>query len=385
MSALAPRCNQLWVYLAGCHWPFSVKFLFRKSRSVILFITRNLFRFSESLGGPVGGFSVLQGLRAGKQEGKVLWESQPLPIIQPPSVMLECGMQQEGNQPWPLFWTRHSDARLVGSSLCLVDEQKRMMIESAYDNAHYRGDPSFNYIRLPPPLFLKGPWTSIVSRWDYNYYHWFLDALPRLGLLPNFPSNTQILARGPATAYQRATLAWLGITDRVHFVEKNHYRVEDYYYSGFTGMTGCLNPWNIRHLRALFLSHGTTNLSSPEKFYLVRKGKTRGIKNEEEVQEFFRNRNWAIVDTEAMGVTDQIALFSRAKQICSLHGAGLTNLLWSSPGTRVLELFANNYLNGVYEGISLLNRLRYQYRVFPGDHKHKIYVPLHILSAALEA
>ena len=377
--------NRFWSFLSGFPWPCWVKFLFRKSRGLVFFIARNLFRFSESMGGPVTGFSVLVDLKAGEQEGKIQWESQSLPEIQPPSVMLECGMQQEGYQPWPLFWTRHARARLVGPSLCLLDEHKRLMIESAYDNAHYRGDPSYNYIHLPPPLFLKGPWTSIVSRWDYNYYHWFLDALPRLGLLPNFPSDTQILARGPATPYQRETLAWLGITDRVHFVDKNHYKVEDYYYSGFTGMTGCLNPWNIRHLRGLFLTHGTTNLSLPEKFYLVRKGKTRGIINEAEVQEFFRNRNWAIVDTEAMGVADQIALFSRAKQICSLHGAGLTNLLWSSPGTRVLELFANNYLNGVYEGISLLNRLRYQYRVFPGDHKHKIYIPLHILSAALEA
>jgi hypothetical protein len=49
-----------------------------------------------------------------------------------------------------------------------------------------------------------------------------------------------------------------------------------------------------------------------------------------------------------------------------------------------LELFANNYLNGVYKGIPLLNHLRYQYCVFSGDHKHKIFVPLHILATALD-
>jgi capsular polysaccharide biosynthesis protein len=78
------------------------------------------------------------------------------------------------------------------------------------------------------------------------------------------------------------------------------------------------------------------------------------------------------------------SLFSRAKQICSLDGAGLTNLLWCLPGTQVLELFANNYLNGVYKRIPLLNHLRYQYCVFSGDHKHKIFVPLHILATALD-
>ena len=76
------------------------------------------------MGGPVAGFSVLEGLRAGEQEGKILWESQCLPEIQPPSVMLECGMQQEGYQPWPLFWTRHVRARLVGPSLCLLDDHR---------------------------------------------------------------------------------------------------------------------------------------------------------------------------------------------------------------------------------------------------------------------
>src|SRR6185312_9036773 len=91
---------------------------------------------------------------------------------------------------------------------------------------------------------------------------------------------------------------------------------------------------------------------SPPKFFVHRVGASRGLINEAEVLDFFRNLGWAIIDTETLTMAQQIQLFANAKQVCALHGAALTNLLWSNPGCRVLELVPQNFLNGVYEGIA---------------------------------
>jgi hypothetical protein len=61
------------------------------------------------------------------------------------------------------------------------------------------------------------------------------------------------------------------------------------------------------------------------------------------------------------------------------HGAGFNNLLWCKPGCRVMELCSDNYLNGCYEGIALMNRLQYDFEIFRGDSSSGFVVPLDVI------
>ena len=48
-----------------------------------------------------------------------------------------------------------------------------------------------------------------------------------------------------------------------------------------------------------------------------------------------------IVYLEEMGLKDQIKLFQNADLVVSTHGSGLCHLIWSKPGTKVMEVFAS--------------------------------------------
>ena len=111
---------------------------------------------------------------------------------------------------------------------------------------------------------------------------------------------------------------------------------------------------------------------------------TRGIANEPEVIEFFQKRGWAILDPEGMAMPQKVQLFRRAQAVCALHGAGLTHLVWSEPGCRVLELCAKNYLNGAYEGLALERGLNYRYLVCEADAGCVARVDLKKLQEALD-
>jgi len=49
------------------------------------------------------------------------------------------------------------------------------------------------------------------------------------------------------------------------------------------------------------------------------------------------------IDPSTLSISDQIKLFSEAKSVISLHGGALANLVWSSAGIRVLEIFNHPY------------------------------------------
>jgi hypothetical protein len=288
------------------------------------------------------------------------------------------GYNQNGRQPWPVFWLRMKDTRLVGTSLAPVDEHNRLLIESVYGEEFCRTDPSYNYLLLPSPVKLKGSWTSIISLWCNGYYHWFNDALPRLAPLKEFPVGTKILIRGPLRSYQRESLEILSLLDRVRETAESHLLIEDYYFSSPPGIPGCTNPFVAHWLRKKFLPHAKVG-TTPKKFFVIRRSKTRGISNQEEVAEFFRSAGWAVVDLEELSLVEQISWFANAEAVVGEHGGGFTNLVWCRPGTKVLELCAKNFLNGCYEGISLCNGLLHQFEVFSADHTHRIRVPLPLL------
>ena len=90
----------------------------------------------------------------------------------------------------------------------------------------------------------------------------------------------------------------------------------------------------------------------------------------------YRQRGWTAVDPETLPLAQQIQLFSSARAVCGVHGAGLTNMVWCPPGCRIIELMADNYLNGCFESISACLDVQHAYLVFPGDAERRIRVEL---------
>lgn len=333
-------------------------------------------------GGPLGFYSGLAELKKGNLAGRAVLGSQALPTLPVPSLIELAGMGQNGRQPWPIFWVQQRNRRLVGSSLAPMDSNKNLMIEAVYGEEFCRTDPSYNYLRLPPPVRLSGSWTSLISLWSEGYYHWFTDVLPRLALLSEFPSETKILMRGPLMRYQQESLFMLGVLDRVRETPEGHLLIDEYYFSSPPSMTGCTDPYSVNWLRDQFLPC-KADVETPNRFFIIRKGKTRGIKNQSEVAKLFKSRGWVVVDLEELSLAEQITWFSNAEAIAGEHGAGFTNLLWCSPGCRVLELCPDNFLNGCYEGISICNQLKHSFLVFQANTKNEITIPLSVLEEHL--
>jgi len=365
----------LWLYQLR-RWTWLYDFL-RWFKRHLTRLWVEIFRFSGSgyQWGSAGGFySGIDQVERGERPGRLCLRGQVLPPLQKPSLIEAANMEQNGRQPWPVFWLTERQARLVGPSLALMNSNKELLIESVFGKEFCRRDPSFNYVRLTEPVYLPGCWTSLIHCWSEGYYHWIMDALPRLALLDEFPPDTGILVRGPLRPYQKESLKMLGLLDRVRVTSEQHLMVEEYWFTSPVGMTGCTNPHAVHWLRDRFLPQGV-KAATPARFCIRRRGKTRGIRNQDELWDLLARLGWVVVDLEDLSFSEQITWFNHAECIIGEHGGGFTNVVWASPRVRLVELCADRFLNGCYEAIMNCIGGKHAFRIYPAGADDSFRVP----------
>lgn len=76
-----------------------------------------------------------------------------------------------------------------------------------------------------------------------------------------------------------------------------------------------------------------------DKVYISRnRGNKRLLLNEESILPILKRNGYKIIHTEQLSIADQINIFSRVKSLISIHGAGLTNMVFMPEGSKILEI-----------------------------------------------
>ena len=111
----------------------------------------------------------------------------------------------------------------------------------------------------------------------------------------------------------------------------------------------------------------------------------RRIINEDEVVSFLESYGYVSVILDGMPLHQIISLFRTATHIIGVHGAGLTNLLFSENAS-VIELHAEGHgIRPDYFQLALIKRLQYCYHVFPSFNKfNDVVVDIQILQTLLD-
>ena len=348
-------------------------------------------RFTQ-LGPPSGLFSALDELRSGSFtticDGAILAEAQMSPKSPPDSIIAKSGLNQDEEQPYPVFWCRMEHVRLVGSGPVPLNARKQACVEALTSPKFARFSSDYNYLTLPKPTVLSGNWTSLDDPGfgSKAFYHWLHDCLPKLALVKHFPKDTLILLRNPDVPFKRQLLEFLGLWDRIRPAEHRHYLAEHYYMAPPMAVTGCYNPMGVQYLRDLVLPRVLPLPErAPERVFLTRRGAWRGITNLASVENFFSRRGWLVFDAGTHGIMEQIRILAGAREVCGVHGAALANLLWCPSNAKVTELFPDSNLNGCYEVLANTIGLEYSAMIFPSGPEHQIIVDLKALAERLDA
>jgi capsular polysaccharide biosynthesis protein len=227
-----------------------------------------------------------------------------------------------------------------------------------------------------PAVDLPGRCLSLLSFNHANYYHWTIDALGRLGAADEtlLAACDRVLAPALEQDFQRQGFARTGLADRfpVHTVgPRTLFQVE------------CLEvPWSLTcdhrpHplLPAMFRGWAdgapAAGRNWPARIYVDRRGgANRRMVNEDALVDALAGLGFVPVRLEALDLADQIGLFAHAHCIVAPHGAGLANLVFARPGTAVVEIHVDAWVNWCFRRLAAVCGLDYDCalgRVLPGS------------------
>ncbi|KZK90669.1 hypothetical protein PsW64_00233 [Pseudovibrio sp. W64] len=96
------------------------------------------------------------------------------------------------------------------------------------------------------------------------------------------------------------------------------------------------------------------------RLYIARDdAKTRRIVNEKSLKEQLEARGFQSIIPGKLSHKEQVELFNNARIIVGTHGAGLTNLLFTQAGGKLIEIFPADYVQSAYAWLAHVRGLRY--------------------------
>jgi capsular polysaccharide biosynthesis protein len=218
----------------------------------------------------------------------------------------------------------------------------------------------------------------VTDIWSQGYFHWMTDALPRLFTMRGRMGDAPLLLPG-AYAGERYIKSSL----KPFFVEEIKFIHQPLHCASLrmpthTAPSGNYNESLIRGLRSLYTDfyREARGGGAGDKIYVSRgKAQRRKVVNEEECVTVLGRYGFKTVYFEDHSFEQQAKIALDARYIISIHGAGLTNLLFMRPGGSVLELRQNgDALNNCYFSLASASGLEYFYQLCrsknPGEDAH---------------
>ena len=297
----------------------------------------------------------------------------PLPAIEGTSAAFarDFPAQAAVLPSWAQFAAEIPGGRVLGTACTAIAPGGVVLADVSPHNwvrpEHHRAFVSFAW--APPPRRLPGITALAATSGRSNYYHWMFDMVPRIELvLSGMPGARIDRWLVPRTRLQAATdlLAACGVdASRTCWQPRGgHVECERLLVSGPPAPLGGPTARSIAFLRERCLRFaGAIAPGGRRKLLLLRRG-TRRIANLADLEPVIRDHGLEAVATEGLGLAEQVRLFSEARVVVGVHGAGLANAVFMPPGAAMVEVMPPWYMTACY--LVLANEAGMRYRAVEG-------------------
>jgi hypothetical protein len=217
-------------------------------------------------------------------------------------------------------------------------------------------------LRKPLPSVTCGP---LVAFPPTGYFHWLLEALPAAlrafdaspgATLLVHPDSPRYVREGVRLFFSGLQQSDLVTSERPVAVGAARLVTIDEY-SGFVAAADVA----LLRERAGALLKQSGSEGGKLLFVSRRLARARAEAAPPSLDGVFHDLGYEVVVAETLDLVDQIRLFSSARGIAGLHGAGLANMIWTPPGCRIVELFPAGAFNDCYARLALTCGHSYSY------------------------
>ena len=215
-----------------------------------------------------------------------------------------------------------------------------------------------------------------------NYYHFLLEALPRVELLRRAGITPDWYYIASKCDYQQEILQTLGIPLEKVIQPSNSTALQAEKLIVPAPRFHCAMDWGVndfagRGLDFLAAAFTAGVPNDGRKRLYIRRGnaRTRYVINEDQSVEMLKSEfGFSCITPDDMTVKEQAAAFYQAELVVGMHGAGLSNIVFCRPDTAVIELFAGDSVAHYYNVLAAKRRLKYYYAVLPAVDNINLYL-----------
>jgi hypothetical protein len=212
----------------------------------------------------------------------------------------------------------------------------------------------------------------VTDPWSGNYFHWLCDAIPRLYAVWKRLKDITLLMPEPClrNPFGPAALAPFNLPKIIPVPVRSLLYCRQFNLPTPTARSGNHNDVLVREIREFYRAHfglsGAARASSSRRLYVSRSAAAnRRLLNEEELLPVLKKRGFEILRPENLSFEEQVIAFGKADVLLSLHGAGMTNMLFMPEGSMVIELQGRDMQRNCY--FTLANACRHDYAYLKCD------------------
>jgi capsular polysaccharide biosynthesis protein len=277
----------------------------------------------------------------------------------------------------PSFVLELEDARVVGDGVILTSEglvihQVSKPIGSMRSYMAGWSDAEVGHFDVQrhlraPARRLAGTTVVLSTFAGRGYYHWLFDVLARLAPFQDagfsLDEVDHFVVNNYSAGYQVETLRQFGIDRRRVVTSFRFPHIQaDRLLVPSLAREGGVNPrWSCEFINAAFPPVALpTRLQGVRRVYVSRGGTDHGrVAAEETVVGLLRRRGFVPVLLEELSMGEKATLFSQADAVIGASGAGLTNLVFCRPGTKVIDICTRGY--ALLDAWDIANRVGVEY------------------------
>lgn len=226
--------------------------------------------------------------------------------------------------------------------------------------------------KLPPIHHINGTVAFLSVRWGESFYHWMYDVLPGIHLLKksgmDLESIDYFVFNSCHLPYQKQTLEILGIPEHkiIQSVDKPYIQAKKLIVPApnFFQNKTATPEWICNFLKQQFVPEAAKTITANRRIYISRENAvSRNVVNQDELMQSLESLNFETVVLESLTISEQAELMASASVVLAPHGAGLSNIVFCQPGTKIIELFAPTYVPPCYRIISNVCGLEHYYLI----------------------
>lgn len=238
--------------------------------------------------------------------------------------------------PRDIIFTRLNDVFVIGEGLVFTSDQVLIAASrTQYTDPEIAGFAALLRQAMTAGTVIQDHGTTLLAqkRGMFNHGHWLIELLPiaYLALAQLRRGDWTVLApAGPASILE--SLAMIGVPNSAIRQSDGHPRhcPELILVQGLTDHGVYISPLVMECMDSLMRG---IEPGKPASLWVSRAGLDRSLQDEHQVEAALAAKGWTILHPGRMSLYDQVAAFKGATHVAGVLGAGLTGIVFASPGT----------------------------------------------------